>query len=194
MPHQRNTSTTLSSPTLQAPFSKTTTPSYHHSLNISATISCRLKHPPLPNPKSSTSLTPIPGVGLFTITLSSLFTSSTGIDISNASIISARQNATLNKLPASQCTFIDADAAELFKSVTYPSDETVVVLDPPRKGCDESFLSQLLKFRPRRVVYVSCNVHTQARDVGVLVRGIEHGGTRYKIESLRGFDFFPQQY
>jgi tRNA (uracil-5-)-methyltransferase len=132
------------------------------------------------------------GSGLFTITLSSLFTSSTGIDISGASITSARENATLNKLPTSQCTFIAADAPELFKSVTYPKDETVVVIDPPRKGCDESFLTQLLKFGPKRVVYVSCNVHTQARDVGVLVRGIEHGDARYKIESLRGFDFFPQ--
>ena len=132
------------------------------------------------------------GSGLFTITLSSLFTSSIGIDVSSASITSARQNASLNKLAPSQCKFIDADAAELFKSVEFPSDETVVVLDPPRKGCDESFLTQLLKFRPRRVVYVSCNVHTQARDVGVLVRGLEEGGTRYDIESLRGFDFFPQ--
>jgi len=132
------------------------------------------------------------GSGLFTITLSSLFTSSTGIDISAASITSARENAILNKLSTSQCTFIAADAPELFKSVTYPKDETVVVIDPPRKGCDESFLSQLLKFGPKRVVYVSCNVHTQARDVGILVRGMEDGGVRYKIESLRGFDFFPQ--
>ena len=132
------------------------------------------------------------GSGLFTITLSSLFTSSTGIDISVASIASARENAILNKLPESQCTFIAADAPELFKSVTYPKDETVVVIDPPRKGCDESFLKQLLKFGPKRVVYVSCNVHTQARDVGVLVRGMEDGGMKYKIESLRGFDFFPQ--
>jgi tRNA (uracil-5-)-methyltransferase len=132
------------------------------------------------------------GSGLFTITLSSLFTSSIGIDVSSASITSARHNATLNHLSPAQCTFIDADAAELFKSVKFPSDETVVVLDPPRKGCDESFLTQLLKFGPRRVVYVSCNVHTQARDVGLLVRGMEQDGTRYNIESLRGFDFFPQ--
>merc|ERR1712225_139361 len=132
------------------------------------------------------------GSGLFTITLSSLFTTSVGIDISAASITSARENAKLNNLPPSQCTFIAADAPELFKSITYPKNETVVVIDPPRKGCDESFLSQLLSFGPRRVVYVSCNVHTQARDVGVLVRGMESGGTRYEIESLRGFDFFPQ--
>ncbi|CAL3962468.1 unnamed protein product [Diplocarpon coronariae] len=132
------------------------------------------------------------GSGLFTITLSSLFTTSTGIDISTASIISAQENAKLNSLPPSRCTFLAADAPELFKSVTYPPDETVVVIDPPRKGCDKSFLSQLSKFGPRRVVYVSCNVHTQARDVGDLVRGVEAGGTRYEIESLRGFDFFPQ--
>ncbi|RDL36499.1 S-adenosyl-L-methionine-dependent methyltransferase [Venustampulla echinocandica] len=132
------------------------------------------------------------GSGLFTITLSSLFTSSTGIDIAASSITSARENAALNNLPPSQCTFIAADAPELFKSVTYPNDETVVVIDPPRKGCDESFLKQLLGFAPRRVVYVSCNVHTQARDVGVLVRGVEGLGSRYEIESLRGFDFFPQ--
>ncbi|KAA8566014.1 hypothetical protein EYC84_009814 [Monilinia fructicola] len=131
------------------------------------------------------------GSGLFTITLSSLFKSSTGIDISDASIISARRNAELNKLDASRCSFMAADAPKLFKQVTYPRDETVVVIDPPRKGCDDSFLSQLLKFGPRRVVYVSCNVHTQARDVGVLVNGAADG-TRYTIESLRGFDFFPQ--
>lgn len=132
------------------------------------------------------------GSGLFTITLSQLFTQSIGIDISVASIRSARDNAELNKLPPSRCTFIAADAAQLFKSVTYPKEETVVVIDPPRKGCDESFLSQLLTFAPKRVVYVSCNVHTQARDVGVMVRGMPHTKTRYKIESLRGWDFFPQ--
>ncbi|KAH9885900.1 S-adenosyl-L-methionine-dependent methyltransferase [Xylariomycetidae sp. FL2044] len=148
------------------------------------------------------------GSGLFTITLSSLFTSSTGIDIADSSIEYARTNARANRLPETQASFIAADARELFKSVQYDAEETVVVLDPPRKGCDANFLGQLLRFGPRRVVYVSCNVHTQARDVGMLVRGEtgEEGGgggsgetggggvktTRYEIESLRGFDFFPQ--
>ncbi|KAH6679409.1 putative tRNA (uracil-5-)-methyltransferase [Halenospora varia] len=132
------------------------------------------------------------GSGLFTITLASLFDSSTGIDVAASSIISARENARLNNLPPSQCTFIAADANKLFEQVTYPKDETVVVLDPPRKGCDMDFLTQLLDFGPRRVVYVSCNVHTQARDVGVLVRGFPQQGIAYEIESLVGFDFFPQ--
>ncbi|KAH6604903.1 trna uracil-5--methyltransferase [Trichoderma cornu-damae] len=131
------------------------------------------------------------GSGLFTITLASVFQHSTGIDIAADSIASARRNASLNGLGEDRCRFIAADAGELFKNVAYDADETAVILDPPRKGCDADFLGQLRRFGPRRVVYVSCNVHTQARDVGVLVRG-EGEGRRYAIESLRGFDFFPQ--
>ncbi|KAK1754612.1 S-adenosyl-L-methionine-dependent methyltransferase [Echria macrotheca] len=95
------------------------------------------------------------GSGLFTITQSSLFPGgSIGIDIAEKSIAFARRNAVLNGLRESQCRFIAADAPELFKSVAaYDPDETVVVLDPPRKGCDASFLAQLLRFAPRRVVY-----------------------------------------
>ncbi|KAL2117220.1 hypothetical protein VTJ04DRAFT_9388 [Mycothermus thermophilus] len=167
------------------------------------------------------------GSGLFTITQASLFPGgSIGIDIAEKSIAFARRNAALNGLVGSReptptstnnhgqrqnktCKFIAADAPELFKSVrgVYDPDETVVVLDPPRKGCDASFLRQLLEYAPRRVVYVSCNVHTQARDVGILVRGSVQGfmpgeaakeeaegqkKVRYEIESIRGFDFFPQ--
>ena len=135
------------------------------------------------------------GSGLFTITQSALFPGgSIGIDIAEKSIAYARRNAALNGLAEAQCRFLAADAPQLFQSVSaYDPDETVVVLDPPRKGCDASFLKQLLRFAPTRVVYVSCNVHTQARDVGVLVRGEDEGkGVRYEIESIRGFDFFPQ--
>jgi tRNA (uracil-5-)-methyltransferase len=139
------------------------------------------------------------GSGLFTITLSSLFKSSLGIDISSSSIQSATTNAELNNLPPSSTRFIAADASRLFASIESPADETVVMIDPPRKGCDESFLRQLVQYGPARVVYVSCNVHTQARDIGVLVGGMMgvdggfgKGEGCYEIESLRGFDFFPQ--
>ncbi|KAF2833341.1 S-adenosyl-L-methionine-dependent methyltransferase [Ophiobolus disseminans] len=138
------------------------------------------------------------GSGLFTITLSSLFKSSLGIDISSSSIQSATQNARLNNLNEESTRFIAADASHLFSSITSPAAETVVMIDPPRKGCDESFLRQLVGYGPARVVYVSCNVHTQARDIGVLVGGMAgvdggfgKGAGCYEIESLRGFDFFP---
>ncbi|KAJ5893578.1 hypothetical protein N7495_005269 [Penicillium taxi] len=130
------------------------------------------------------------GSGLFTITLSPLFKSSLGVDVAGDSIISARENALANKLP--NTGFAAADAAVLFKDVPYPPDQTLLVIDPPRKGCSEDFLQQLLSFKPRRVVYVSCNVHTQARDVAVMVQGDEKKNVRYEIESIRGFDFFPQ--
>jgi tRNA (uracil-5-)-methyltransferase len=128
------------------------------------------------------------GSGLFAITLSTLFKSTLGVDCDTQAIIAARANATDNNL--SNIGFIEADASALFAGVPFPPAETVVVLDPPRKGCSADFLTQLLGFGPKRVVYVSCNVHSQARDVGVLVHG--NGKVRYEIESLRGVDFFPQ--
>lgn len=130
------------------------------------------------------------GSGLFTITLSTLFKSSLGVDVAGDSIASARQNARANNL--SNTGFAAADATTLFKDVPYPADQTLLVIDPPRKGCSDDFLNQLLEYGPRRVVYVSCNVHTQARDVGVMVQGDKEGKCRYEIESIRGFDFFPQ--
>ncbi|KAJ5246276.1 hypothetical protein N7468_001259 [Penicillium chermesinum] len=131
------------------------------------------------------------GSGLFTITLSPLFKSSLGVDVAGDSIVSARENVRANNLP--NTGFAAADAAVLFEDVPYPPDQTLLVIDPPRKGCSEDFLRQLLSFKPRRVVYVSCNVHTQARDVAVMVQGDEKKNVRYEIESIRGFDFFPRQ-
>jgi tRNA (uracil-5-)-methyltransferase len=128
------------------------------------------------------------GSGLFAITLSPLFRSTLGIDIAPASVESARVNAIANNV--TNAGFIEADASALFVDVPFPADQTLVVIDPPRKGASLDFLEQLMRFGPKRVVYVSCNVHTQARDVGLLVRG--DGEWRYKIERMRGFDFFPQ--
>jgi len=135
------------------------------------------------------------GSGLFTVTLSSLFNKSIGIDVSASSIKFASRNAELNNLEPSSARFLAGDANDIFASIQFPAEETAVVIDPSRKGCDENFLSQLLRFGPARVCYVSCNVHTQARDVGMLVGGIpgvNDGEGLYDIESLRGFDFFPQ--
>ncbi|KXL45144.1 hypothetical protein M433DRAFT_148737 [Acidomyces richmondensis BFW] len=140
------------------------------------------------------------GSGFFTITLSKMFSNSIGIDISPQSIDSASHNAKINKLPANSTRFIAADANDLFSSIDTSKikpSETAVVIDPPRKGCDQGFIKQLIGYGPARICYVSCNVHTQARDVGWLVGGMEDDeglpmSGMYEIESLRGFDFFPQ--
>lgn len=61
------------------------------------------------------------------------------------------------------------------------------MIDPPRAGCSPDFLRQLLDLRPARLVYVSCNPASQARDVAHLV---QHGG--YVVDAVQPVDMFPQ--
>ena len=68
----------------------------------------------------------------------------------------------------------------------FPRDTTVVVVDPPRKGCSVEFLDQLNEYRPARVVYMSCDPATQARDAKFLL------SFGYRISSIQPFDLFPQ--
>ncbi|EGG10447.1 uncharacterized protein MELLADRAFT_33671, partial [Melampsora larici-populina 98AG31] len=125
------------------------------------------------------------GSGLFSIGLADQFTKSMGIEVSSESIYWAKHNAKLNKIE--NVEFMVGKAEAIFADLNFPAQMTTVIIDPPRKGCDEVFLDQLLDFKPKRILYVSCNVHTQARDVGRL-------GKVYKVQSIRGADFFPQSH
>ncbi|MDY3859815.1 MAG: tRNA (uracil-5-)-methyltransferase [Candidatus Limivicinus sp.] len=58
-------------------------------------------------------------------------------------------------------------------------------MDPPRAGSDERFLSSLLKCAPKRIVYISCNIDTQRRDLDVLLSG------GYKLRHIQPVDMFP---
>ena len=62
----------------------------------------------------------------------------------------------------------------------------VIVVDPPRKGCDQACLDTMLKMQPERIVYVSCDSATLARDLRILVDG------GYEIKKIRGVDQFAQ--
>ncbi|CDO71719.1 hypothetical protein BN946_scf184920.g3 [Trametes cinnabarina] len=140
------------------------------------------------------------GSGLFAITLAPHFTRVAGIELSAESIRAAQRNAELNGLAPSKISFVAGDAANIFDAVQdFPRARTALVIDPPRKGTDERFIEQMLAFGAGTVVYVSCNVHTQARDVGMILRrseekaaAAEGGGKKYVLESLRGLDLFPQ--
>ena len=66
------------------------------------------------------------------------------------------------------------------------SDADVIVVDPPRKGCDEMLLKTILKMQPKRVVYVSCDSATLARDLRFLC---DNG---YELKKVCGVDQFPQ--
>lgn len=62
----------------------------------------------------------------------------------------------------------------------------VIVVDPPRKGCDEALLEAMIDMQPKRIVYVSCNPSTLARDLRIL----EDGG--YATQEVQPVDMFPQ--
>ncbi|CED83993.1 trna methyltransferase [Phaffia rhodozyma] len=152
-----------------------------------------------PSPQSNPSPYPPPthlvdtycGSGLFGITLSPHFKSITGIEIDPKSIEYAERNAKLNGVDG-KCVFKAGKSEDIFENVEGLAwEDTAVVIDPPRKGCDQQFLTQLVALHPQTVVYVSCNVHTQARDIGYLLKQ-DMDGKRYILESLRGFDLFPQ--
>ncbi|CAL1696841.1 unnamed protein product [Somion occarium] len=137
------------------------------------------------------------GSGLFAITLSPYFQTIAGIELSTESIKAAKRNAELNNLPSGKCSFLEGDASNIFTTVqSFPRSETVLIIDPPRRGSDEKFVDQMIDFGCSVVVYVSCNVHTQARDVGMILRKsqekMKEKGKEYVLESLRGFDLFPQ--
>ncbi|KAH9891189.1 S-adenosyl-L-methionine-dependent methyltransferase, partial [Cubamyces lactineus] len=137
------------------------------------------------------------GSGLFSIMLAPHFERVAGIELSAESIRAAQRNAELNNLPSSKISFMAGDAANIFDTVQdFPRDRTALVIDPPRKGTDERFIDQMLAFGAGAVVYVSCNVHTQARDVGMILKKSAEragaGGKKYVLESLRGLDLFPQ--
>jgi tRNA (uracil-5-)-methyltransferase len=137
------------------------------------------------------------GSGLFALSAASKMKVCVGIELNQRAIEEATANAQLNGIENTQ--FVAASAEAIFTSPPtlqvgeyehvgdFPRDETVVVLDPPRKGCSEEFLKQLYDYSPQRIVYMSCGPATQARDAKGIV---EIGG--YEITSIQPFDLFPQ--
>jgi tRNA/tmRNA/rRNA uracil-C5-methylase (TrmA/RlmC/RlmD family) len=124
------------------------------------------------------------GSGLFALASARAFERVAGVEVSESSVMFARENAAANGI--ANATFTAGDASAIFAGLEFPCEETVVVIDPPRKGCDEAFLRQLFGFKPRAVVYVSCDPATQMRDLkGFLGEG-------YTVTGVQPFDLFPQ--
>ncbi|KDE09208.1 hypothetical protein MVLG_00530 [Microbotryum lychnidis-dioicae p1A1 Lamole] len=150
------------------------------------------------NPKTTHLIDAYCGSGLFAISLADQFERIEGVEIDKQSVKWARMNAEWNKGPGrGEVRFRDGKAEDIFGTIDFPADSTTILIDPPRKGCDELFLSQLLAFNPSTIIYVSCNVHTQARDIGWIVsqsnEKVEKEGKGKKgfwIESLRAADLF----
>jgi len=130
------------------------------------------------------------GSGLFALSAASQFDSVVGIEINDKAVREATANAVANNI--TNCEFRAATAEAMFhdSSLHQHRDTTTVIIDPPRKGCSPDFLEQLCAFGPRRIVYVSCDPTTQARDAQRLVQG---DGGYYRIAApVQPWDLFPQ--
>lgn len=124
------------------------------------------------------------GIGTISLFLAQHAAKVYGVEIVPEAIEDARANATLNSM--SNVVFevgASEDVIPNWKEKGITAD--VIVVDPPRKGCDPKLLDTILAMKPERVVYVSCNPSTLARDLRVL----EDGG--YKTVEVTPVDMFP---
>ena len=133
------------------------------------------------------------GIGTISLFLARHAKQVYGVEIIPQAIEDARKNARLNHI--SNTEFFVGKAEEVLPAF-YEKEKTasdvnadmchpdVIVVDPPRKGCDEKCLATMLKMQPERIVYVSCDSATLARDLKVLCAG------GYEMKKVRTVDQF----
>lgn len=106
------------------------------------------------------------------------------VELNENAVKDARENKKLNNIKnvnlvcADSQDYIEALAEEKFNL-------DVALLDPPRAGCSRKFLSSLCRFSPKRIVYISCNMDTQVRDVRYLIKN------GYTLQKVQPVDMFP---
>lgn len=124
------------------------------------------------------------GIGTISLTLANHVKKVYGVEVVPQAIIDAKENAIRNNIANAE--FVCDDAGH-FMTEFVKKNETIdcVMVDPPRKGCSQEFLEKLTTLMPERIVYISCNVATQARDLAYLV---EKG---YQPQDVQPVDMFP---
>ena len=122
------------------------------------------------------------GVGTIGMTLASSSKKVIGVESNKQSVINARMNASENKIK--NISFVCDDATEYIQKTVDSFD--VLIMDPPRSGSTDKFLSTINNKKIKRIVYVSCDAKTQARDISKL--------TNYKIMNKTLVDMFVGTY
>lgn len=123
------------------------------------------------------------GVGTFTLPLAKKVQQAIGIEVQASSIQQAWENAHHNDIH--NVEFYAGTVESILPSLDVTAD--IVLLDPPRKGCDRQVLDALLHSKPKQIVYISCNPATLARDLKHLC-----ATQQYQIQWVQPADFFPQ--
>ncbi len=125
------------------------------------------------------------GIGTITLFLAQQAKQVYGVEVIQEAIEDAKMNARLNGFENTQFTV--GKSEEIIPLwIENGIIPDVIVVDPPRKGCDRTLLDTMLEAAPDRIVYVSCDSSTLARDLRVLIDG------GYKLEVVQPVDMFPQ--
>jgi 23S rRNA (uracil1939-C5)-methyltransferase len=124
------------------------------------------------------------GIGTISLFLAQKAKKVFGVEVVPEAIKDAKRNAVLNGITNAEFSVGEAELVipEWYKE---GNSADVLVVDPPRKGCDEALLQTIITMKPKKVVYVSCNPATLARDLRIL----EDGG--YKTLEVQPVDMFP---
>jgi 23S rRNA (uracil1939-C5)-methyltransferase len=123
------------------------------------------------------------GTGTIPIWLSDAAAEIVGIEIVESAVIDARENCLKNSV--ANCRFITGDIREVGAAITRTPD--VLIIDPPRTGMHKDVIKQVLDLAPVRIVYVSCNPATLARDAAMMK-------DRYQIAEVQPVDMFPHTF
>lgn len=124
------------------------------------------------------------GIGTISLFMSEKAGKVVGVEVVEAAVEDARKNAKLNGVENAEFVCGEAEVV-VPRLYAEGARADVVVVDPPRKGCDEALLRTLVDMQPERIVYVSCNPATLARDLKFLE------GNGYKTVEVQPVDMFP---
>ena len=126
------------------------------------------------------------GIGTITLFLAQKAKMVYGVEIVEPAIQDARKNAEINQIQNAEFYVGRAEdiLPEKYKKEQIKAD--VIVVDPPRKGCEQTLLETILQMQPKRIVYVSCDSATLARDLKYLCK------EKYQIEKIQPVDMFPE--
>ena len=109
-----------------------------------------------------------------------------GVESVSAAVRDARQNAKNNKIK--NIKFVAGKAEEVSgELIEKHGKPDVVIVDPPRKGCDPELLQTILDMDPSKIIYVSCNPSTLARDLSMLAEV-------YRVDRVQPVDLFPHTF
>lgn len=124
------------------------------------------------------------GTGSIGIFLSPLAKKIVGVDVITEAIDDAKENATLNKIDHAE--FVAGDVVDICDDafIAHHGKPDVIITDPPRAGMHEKLVKKILEIEAEKIVYVSCNPATQARDLNLL-------DEKYMVEKIQPVDMFP---